>query len=140
VADGQRRGIDLLAVIGRDTRGQVGAELPGRAPQPADAPVGLALVRQDREQVRPVAGHLGQEPRLAAAAQHMAHLRDGQQLGVATGGCGAWPRRDGDGTGGNRVIDQHVDVDEQVFGWQHNSGLCGTRVFDNRLSLAEAIP
>ncbi len=88
----------------------------------------------------PVAGHLGQEPGLAAAAQQVAYLRDGQQLGVAAGGCGAWAWHDGDGTGGNRVIDQHVDVDEQVFGWQqHDSGLCGTRVFGKRLSLAEAI-
>src|SRR6266496_5339526 len=49
VLDRQRAGVDLLAVIDRNACGQVGAELPGRAPQPADAPVGLALVRQDRE-------------------------------------------------------------------------------------------
>src|ERR1017187_4853215 len=39
--DRQRRGIDLLAVTGRNARGQVGAELPGRAVQPADPPAGL---------------------------------------------------------------------------------------------------
>jgi hypothetical protein len=69
----------------------------------------------------------------------MAHLRDGEQLGVAAGRCGAWPRRDGNGPGRDRVIDQDIDIDEQVLGWQHGSGLCETRHFDNRLSLAGAI-
>ena len=85
VPDRQRGGVDLLAVIGRDLPGQVAAQLPGRAPQPADAAVCLALVRQPREQVRPVPGHLGQEPGLAAPAQQMADYRDGQQLGVTAG-------------------------------------------------------
>jgi len=69
----------------------------------------------------------------------MAHHRDGEQLGVSAGWRRAWPRRDGNGWGRNRVIDQDIDIDEQVLGWQHGSGLCETRDFDNRLSLAEAI-
>lgn len=58
------------------------------APQPADAPVSLGLAWQYRKQVSPVAGHLIQEPRLAAAAQQVTHQRDGQQLGIAAGRCG----------------------------------------------------
>jgi len=44
VPDRQRAGIDLLAVIGRDLPGEVAAQLPGRAPQPADPPVSLAYL------------------------------------------------------------------------------------------------
>ena len=77
--DRQRGGIDLLAVIGRDLRGQVTAQLLKRFPAASDPPVGFALVRQVREQVAPVAGDLGQERGLAAAAQQVADLRDGQQ-------------------------------------------------------------
>ncbi len=40
---------------------------------------------QYREQVIPVAGHLGQEPGLASPAQQVAYQRDGQQLVVAAG-------------------------------------------------------
>jgi len=91
--DRQRAGIDLLAVIDRQLRREVGAEVLERAPQPADPPAGLALVRQAREQVRPVPGDLGQEGGLAAAARQVPHHRDGQQLGVAAG-------RRGPGRGG----------------------------------------
>ena len=115
-------GVDLLAVIGRQEAGQPAAELLERAPQPADPPVGLALVRQDREQVAPVSGHLGQEPGLAAAAEQVAHYGDGQQLGVAAGRRRSWPWRDGDGPGCDQVINEYVDVGEQVFGWQHGDG------------------
>jgi hypothetical protein len=52
--------------------------------------VGLGLVRQPRAQPRPVAGHLGEEPGLAAPAQQMPDHRDGQQLGVAAGRCRTW--------------------------------------------------
>jgi hypothetical protein len=52
-------------------------------------------VRQHREQVTPVAGHLGQEPGLAAAAQQVPDQRDRQQFGVAAGGFGAGPGRAG---------------------------------------------
>ncbi len=55
------------------------------APQPADPPVGVAFVRQGREQGCPIAGHLGQEPGLTTAARQVPHQRDSQQLGVAAG-------------------------------------------------------
>jgi hypothetical protein len=86
VLDRQRGGIDLLAVIFGAPGRQHGPQLLECAPQPADPPVRLALVRQAREQVRPVAGHLGQESGFAAAAQQMPHHGDGQQLGVAAAG------------------------------------------------------
>jgi len=139
VLDRQRRGIDLLAVIGGQPGRQHGPQLLERAPQPADPPVRLALAGQAREQVRPVTGHLGQESGLAAAAQQMPHHSDGQQLSVTATGRRARPGRDGDGPGPERVINQHVDIDEQILGWQHGNGLCGTSVLDNRLSPAEAI-
>ena len=104
------------------------AQLLGRPPEPADAAVGLALVRQPREQVRPVARHLGQERRLAAAAQQVADLRDGEQLGVAAARSGARAARDRDDPGGHQVIDQHVDVDEQVLGRQHRRARQSTTV------------
>ena len=85
VLDRQRAGVDLLAVIFGQPGRQHRPQLLEGAPQPADPPVGLALVRQPREQVRPVPGHLGQEPGLAAPAQQVPHQRDGQQLGVAAG-------------------------------------------------------
>jgi hypothetical protein len=69
----------------------------------------------------------------------MAHQRDGQQFGVTAGRYRARTGRDGNGSGDDRVIDEHVHVDEQILGWQHGGGLCGTTVFDNRLSSAEAI-
>jgi hypothetical protein len=62
VLDRQRGGIDLLAVIGRQPGRQHRPQVLERAPQPADPPVSLALIRQPREQVRPVPRHLGQEP------------------------------------------------------------------------------
>jgi hypothetical protein len=37
------------------------------------------------EQVAPVAGHLGEEPGLAAPAEQVPHYRDGQQLGISAG-------------------------------------------------------
>jgi len=46
------------------------------------------LVRQHREQVAPVAGHLGEKSGLAAAAQQVAHLGDGQQLASLQPGAG----------------------------------------------------
>lgn len=138
VLDRQRGGAGLLAVIVGQPGRQRDPELLERAPQPADPPVRLALVRQPRKQVRPVAGHLGQESGLAAPAQQVAHHRDGEQLGVGAGRRRTRPVRDGDGPGADQVVNQHVDIDEQVHGWQHGGGLCGTRDFDYLLSLAEA--
>jgi hypothetical protein len=51
---------------------------------------------------------------------------------------GSWPLRDRDEPGSDQVMDQHVDVDEQVFGRQHGDGLDGSAVFDNHLLAAEA--
>ena len=136
--DRQGGGIGLLTVTGGQPGRQRHAELLECAPQPADPPVRLALVRQLREQVRPVPGYLGQEPGLAAPAQQVPHHGDGERPGVAAGRFRPRPGRDGDGPGSDQVVDQHVDVDEQVLGWQHRGGLCETRDFDNLLSLAEA--
>ena len=138
VLDRQRGGVDLLAVIFGQPGRQHRPQLLERAPQPADPPVRLALVRQPREQVSPVPGHLGQEPGLAAPAQQVPHQRDGQQLGVAAGRRRARPGRNRDGPAADRVIDQHVHVDEQILGWQHGGWPLRTRDFDNLLSLAEA--
>jgi hypothetical protein len=115
----QRAGIDLLAVILRQPGGQDGPELFERAPQPAGSPVGLALVRQDREQMPPVPGDLGQEGGLTAPAEQVADLRDRQQLGIGAGRGRARPAWDLDRPGKDQVVDQHVDVDEQLFSWQH---------------------
>src|SRR5512135_3104408 len=68
VLDRQRGRIHLLAVVLRQPGRQRGPELLERAPQPAGPAVGLALVRQVREQVAEVPGDLGQEPCLAAPA------------------------------------------------------------------------
>jgi len=84
---------------------QHGPQLPGRAPEPADPPVCLALVRQGREQVRPIPGRLGQEPGLAAPAWQMPHQRNRQQLGVTAGRRRTRPGPDGDGARADRVID-----------------------------------
>ena len=117
--DRQRTGVDLLAVICWQLQGQVAAQLLECAPEPADAAVSLALVRQAGEKVRPVARDLGQERGLAAAAQQVADLRDGQQLGVAARRSGARAGRDRDDPVSYQVVDQHVDVDEQILGGQH---------------------
>lgn len=85
VPDRQRGRIDLLAVVLGQPGGQYCPELLERAPQPAGPPVGLALVRQHREQVAPVPPDLGQEPGLAAPAQQVPDLRDRQQLGIGAG-------------------------------------------------------
>jgi hypothetical protein len=138
VLDRQRGGIDLLAVIDGQPGRQHRPQLLERAPQPADPPVRLALVRQFREQVRPVPGHLGQEPGLAAPPQQVPDQRDGQQLRVGARWCRARPGRDGDGLGADRVIDQHVHVDEQILGWQHGRGPLQDKGLDTHLSLAEA--
>ena len=73
-----------------------GSQLPDRASQPAGAAAGLALVRQDREQVAPVPGDLGQEGGLAAPPGQVPHLRDHQQFGIPRrrgrpGGAGSGP-------------------------------------------------
>jgi len=139
VLDRQRAGINLLAVVFGQACGQRYPDLLESAPQPAGPPVGLALVRQAREQVRPVPGHLGQEGGLAAPSRQVAHHDDGEQLGIAAGRRRAWPRRDRDEPGNDQVMDQHVDIDEQVLGRQHGDGLCGSAVFDTRLLAAEAL-
>jgi hypothetical protein len=91
VLDWQRGGTGLLAVIDGQPGRQHRPQLLERAPQPADPPVRLALARQPGEQVRPVPGHLGQEPGLAAPPQQVPHQRDGQQLGVGAGWRWAGP-------------------------------------------------
>jgi len=125
VLDRDRGGIDLLAVIVGDLGCHHGPYLLERAPRPADPPVRLALVRQPREQVCPVPGHLGQEPGLAAPPEQVPHQRDRQQLGVGAGRRRTRPGRDDDRAGADRVINQHIRVDEQILGWQHRDGLCG---------------
>jgi hypothetical protein len=115
----QRAGIDLLAVILGQPGREDGPELLERAPQPAGAEVGIALVRQDREQVAPVAGDLGQECGLAAPPEQVPDLRDRQQLGIRSGRGGSRAARDPDRPGQDQVVDQHVDVDEQLFSWHH---------------------
>jgi len=119
-------GVDLLAVILGQAGRQHDPYLLECAPQPAGAAVGLTLMRQHGEQVTPVAGHLGEEPGLATPAQQMAHHGDGQQFGVAAGWRWTRPGRNGDSSRLDGVIDQRVDVDEQILGWQHECGLCGT--------------
>jgi hypothetical protein len=126
VLDRQRGGVDLGAVIDRQRGGECGPQLLEGRPQPADPPVGLGLVRQVRKQLRPVAADLVQETGLAAPAQQMADQGDGQQLGVAAGRHRPGPRRDGDLSGGDGVIDEHVDVDEQILSGKHEERLCGT--------------
>ncbi len=128
VLDRDGAGAGLLAVIDRPGGRQRLAELLEGAPQPADPPVGLGLVRQPREQVRPVPGHLGQEPGLAAPAQQMPDYRDGQQLGVTAGRFRSRPGRDGDGPGRDQVVDQHVDV-----------GLCVPRISSVAVSSRVAV-
>jgi hypothetical protein len=95
-------------------------------------------MRQPREQVRPVAGHLGQEPGLAAPAQQVPRQRDGQQFGVGAGRRRARPGRDGDSPGADRVIDQHIHVDEQILGWQREGWPLRDKGLRHLLSLAEA--
>jgi hypothetical protein len=90
----QRGRVRLLAVILRQPGGQDGPELLERAPQPAGSAAGRTLARQDREQVPPVPGGLGQEPGLAAPAEQVPDLRDRQQLGVGAGRGGSRPARD----------------------------------------------
>ena len=68
----------------------------------------------------------------------MPHQRDGQQLGVAAGRRRAWPGGEGDGPGADRVIDQHVHVDEQILGWQHGKWPLQDKGLDTHLFLAEA--
>ena len=59
--------------------------------------------------------------------------------GSVSGRCRrARPGRDGDGPGPERVIDQHVHVDEQILGWQHGRGPLQDKGLDTHLSLAEA--
>ena len=78
--------------------GLAGTARPGRrgaaegAPQPAGAPVDLRLVRQVREQVRPVAADLGQEAVLAAAAEQAPDHGDREQFGVGAGRGGTGRR------------------------------------------------
>jgi hypothetical protein len=125
----QRAGIDLLAVILGQPGREDSPELLERAPRPAAAAVGLALVRQDREQVAPVAGDLGQECGLAAPPQQVPDLRDRQQLGISAGRGGSRAARDPDRPGQDQVVDQHVDVHEQLFSRQYG----GTASADKRL-------
>jgi hypothetical protein len=95
-------------------------------------------MRQPREQARPVPGHLGQEPGLAPPAQQVPDQRDGQQLGVGAYRRRARPGRDSHSPGADRVIDQHVHIDEQILGWQHGRWPLQDNGFDTHLSLAEA--
>jgi hypothetical protein len=69
--------VDLLAVAFGQPGRQRDPDLLERPPQPAGPAVGLALVRQSRDQVAPVAGHLGEEPGLAAPTEQVPHYRDG---------------------------------------------------------------
>ena len=115
-ADRQRGRTGLLAVVFGQACCQDRPELLEGAPQPAGPAVGLALVRQHREQAAPVAGHLGHEPGLAAPAGQVPDHGDGQQLSVSAGRARFRPGRDRDDPGNHQVIDDHADVDEQVLG------------------------
>jgi hypothetical protein len=77
--------IDLLSAVLGDPGGQAGAESLEGAPQPPGALVELALYRQPREQVGPVAPDLGQPGGLRAAAEQVAHQRHGEHLNVTAG-------------------------------------------------------
>ncbi len=56
--------------------------------------------------------------------------------------AGEGPRavRDPDRPGKDQVVDQHVDVDEQVFSWQHKGRPLRMSDVDTHLSSAEAAP
>ena len=103
VPDRQRGRTGLLAAVFGQPGRQRDPELLKRSPQPADPAVGLALVRQHREQVAPVPGRLGQESGLAAPAQQVPGHGDGQQLGVTAGRARSRPGRDRAGTALTRL-------------------------------------
>jgi hypothetical protein len=69
--------------------------------------------------VAPVPRDLGQEACLAAPAEQVPDLRDRQQLGIGAGRSRPRAARDDDRPGQDQVMNQHVDVDEQIFSWQH---------------------
>ena len=62
--------------------GRGGSAAAQTLPQPTDAAVGLALVRQAGNRCAQSRATSAREARLAAAAQQVADLRDGEQLGV----------------------------------------------------------
>lgn len=110
----QRGGVDLGAVIGGHGVGDGNAQLLEGTPQPAQPPVDFGLVGQVREQPSVVSGDLGQEPGLTAPTQQLSDQRDRDQLGITAHRRRAWPGWDLHLAGGDRVIDEHVDVDEQI--------------------------
>jgi hypothetical protein len=88
VVDRDRAGVDLLAVIFGQAGRQQDPYLVERAPQPAGAAVVLALTRQHRQQVDAVAGHLGQEPGLAAPASRCRTIAMASGPGALMASCG----------------------------------------------------
>ena len=69
------------ARLGREVR----QHLRPRDTSPPDPPGRLALVRQVREQVRPVARDSARKAASLRRPQQAAHLRDRKQIGVAAG-------------------------------------------------------
>src|SRR5208282_2555908 len=133
VLDRDGGGVDLLDRVGGHGRRPGGAELLEGAPQPAGAAVDLRLVRQVREQVRPVAADLGQEPALATAAEQVPDQRDREQFSVCAGRSGTGTTRDQQRARLDGVINQAVDVDEQQLSCQHGGDSCGGGKSDNCL-------
>jgi hypothetical protein len=87
-----------------------------------------ALVREQVTRGLPGAEQaFGAGPRRWPAVRH--------QCRPESGLAGPGPRSPGE----DQVMDDHVDVDEQVFGWQHGGRPLRTRDFDNHLSSAEAV-
>jgi hypothetical protein len=69
--------------------------------------------------LKPLSASRSRERGLAAPPEQVPDLRDRQQLGVGAGQRRTGAARDPDLPGQDQVVNQHVNVDEQVFSWQH---------------------
>jgi hypothetical protein len=93
---------------------------------------------QTGEQLRPVAADLGEESLLAAASEQVTGHCDREYFGLAARRLGSWSWRYLDPAAGDCLVDEDIDVDEQLLGWQHGSGLLRITILDDRIFPQEA--
>jgi hypothetical protein len=85
------------------------------------------------EQLRPVAADLGEESLLAAAFEQVADHHDREHFSVGARSSGSWSWGYLERAMVDGLVDEDIDVDEQLFGWQHEAASSRGSVLDNRV-------
>lgn len=117
--DRQDAGVDLAPRIGREGLDEFLANEFWGAPEPANPPIELALDRQVGKETKPVRSDLLEEAVLAAPTEELADGADRQDFAVRAARLGTGTNWDDHSTLLEQIIDEHVDLQKQVFVSEH---------------------